>query len=90
MSLFYKTLEISGRVLSGVLILLVKIYQYIISPLLPASCRFYPSCSAYSVQALKMHGPFKGSFLTAVRILRCNPWGAGGIDPVPAEFTFFK
>lgn len=71
-------------------ILLLKIYRYIISPMLPASCRFYPTCSSYSIEAYRIHGPIKGSFLTLHRILRCNPWGNGGFDPVPAEFRFFK
>jgi putative membrane protein insertion efficiency factor len=65
------------------LILLVKAYQRWISPLLPPVCRFYPSCSAYAVEALSRHGLLRGSWLTARRLLRCGPWHPGGIDPVP-------
>ena len=64
-------------------ILLVKTYQWIISPWLPASCRHYPTCSNYTIQAFKMHGPIKGIILSTWRILRCNPWGTFGNDPVP-------
>ncbi|TET55098.1 MAG: membrane protein insertion efficiency factor YidD [Actinobacteria bacterium] len=64
-----------------VLIVLVKIYQIIISPLLPRSCRYYPSCSSYAADALKKHGAIKGSLKAAWRILRCHPWAKGGYDP---------
>ncbi|GAF05381.1 membrane protein insertion efficiency factor YidD [Saccharicrinis fermentans] len=66
-----------------VLIIPIKIYQWTISPLLGASCRYTPTCSAYSIQALKKHGPIKGSYLAIKRILSCNPWGGHGHDPVP-------
>jgi putative membrane protein insertion efficiency factor len=62
---------------------LIKIYQYTISPLLGASCRYQPSCSAYGIEALKKYGFFKGSFLTVKRVLSCHPWGGHGHDPVP-------
>ncbi len=65
------------------MILPVKFYQYSISPLLPNSCRHVPSCSEYTIEALKVHGIFRGSMLAAWRILRCNPWGTHGFDPVP-------
>ncbi len=65
------------------LIVVVRAYQRWISPLLPPSCRFYPSCSAYAVEALSRHGLLRGSWLTARRLLRCGPWHPGGIDPVP-------
>ena len=65
------------------LILPVRLYQLTISPLLPASCRFAPTCSQYAVEALKKHGPLKGSYLTFRRLLRCHPWGGSGYDPVP-------
>lgn len=65
------------------LILPVRLYQFTISPLLPASCRFVPTCSQYAVEALKKHGPLKGSYLTFRRLLRCHPWGGSGYDPVP-------
>ncbi|BDS13763.1 membrane protein insertion efficiency factor YidD [Aureispira anguillae] len=62
---------------------LIRIYQLAISPLLPSSCRYTPTCSQYSLEAIKKYGPFKGSYLAFRRILRCNPWGGHGHDPVP-------
>lgn len=61
----------------------VIFYQYAISPLLPASCRFTPSCSEYTKEAILKHGIFKGTALGIKRIARCNPWGGSGYDPVP-------
>ena len=66
-----------------VLILLVKIYRLFLSPWLGSACRFEPSCSAYSLQALHRHGAARGSYLTLRRLIRCQPWCAGGYDPVP-------
>ncbi|MBN2165238.1 MAG: membrane protein insertion efficiency factor YidD [Marinilabiliaceae bacterium] len=65
------------------LIIPVRVYQYTISPFLGQSCRFTPTCSTYTIEALKKHGPIKGLFLSIWRILRCNPWGGHGHDPVP-------
>ncbi|GAA3548750.1 membrane protein insertion efficiency factor YidD [Nocardioides daeguensis] len=65
------------------LIGLVRGYQLLISPLLGPTCRYYPSCSAYAVQALQVHGAVKGSWLAARRLLRCHPWSPGGVDHVP-------
>ena len=66
-------------------LLLLPIYFYkgAISPLMPPSCRFTPSCSTYAIEALRKHGPFKGLYLAVRRILRCHPWGGSGYDPVP-------
>lgn len=64
---------------------LIKSYRYCISPMLAGRCRFYPSCSAYSLEALDRHGVLKGSILTARRLLRCHPWHPGGFDPVPGS-----
>ena len=64
-------------------VMLVRFYQLCISPLKPACCRFTPTCSAYAIEALRKHGPIKGLLLTIWRILRCNPWGGSGYDPVP-------
>ena len=61
---------------------LIKIYQKIISPLFPPSCRYYPTCSEYSVQAIKKYGVFKGLIKSIWRILRCNPFSKGGYDPI--------
>lgn len=65
------------------LVLLVRVYQRLVSPLLPPACRFYPSCSAYAVTALQRHGAVKGSWLTVRRLCRCHPFHPGGVDPVP-------
>jgi hypothetical protein len=62
---------------------LVRGYRYCVSPLLPPSCRFHPSCSAYAEEALRRHGALRGSWLAARRVCRCGPWTAGGFDPVP-------
>lgn len=64
----------------------IRAYQYIISPLFPSRCRYYPSCSNYALEALQKHGALKGSLLTAGRLARCHPWGGSGLDPVPDSF----
>lgn len=61
----------------------IRAYRYFISPMLPAACRFHPSCSAYAEQALEEHGALRGGWLAARRICRCGPWHPGGYDPVP-------
>lgn len=65
------------------LLLPIRLYQWMISPLLPPACRFYPTCSHYAAEALLRHGLVKGSFLGGRRICRCHPWHEGGDDPVP-------
>jgi len=65
------------------LVLLVKGYRLLLSPWLGSSCRFEPTCSGYSLQALQQHGAVKGSYLTLHRLTRCHPWCHGGYDPVP-------
>lgn len=62
---------------------LVKLYQWCLSPFIGQSCRFYPSCSSYAVQALNKYGALKGSYLAVCRLGRCHPWCEGGHDPVP-------
>jgi len=69
--------------IGGLFVLLIKIYQNLLSPLLGAQCRYTPTCSQYGVEAIKKHGAFKGGWLTLKRIGRCNPWGGHGHDPVP-------
>ena len=74
------------RVLHGIgwlLIQPIRFYQKFISPLKPPTCRFTPTCSQYAIEAIRKHGPFKGFYLAVWRILRCNPWGGSGYDPVP-------
>jgi len=66
-----------------ILILLVRFYQKFISPLFPRTCRFYPTCSEYFIQAVQKYGALKGGYLGIKRILRCHPWNDGGYDPVP-------
>ena len=64
------------------LIKIIRIYQFLISPLLGNSCRYLPTCSEYSIESLKAHGFFRGLFYSFKRILSCHPWGSGGFDPV--------
>lgn len=71
-------------------IFFIKIYKKIISPLFPPRCRYYPTCSNYSIEAFKKHGFIKGIILSFWRLLRCNPFSEGGIDYVPEEFIIFK
>ncbi len=71
------------RLLGQLLVLLVRAYQRLVSPLLPPACRFYPSCSSYAATAIQRHGPVRGVYLAARRLLRCHPFHEGGIDPVP-------
>lgn len=69
--------------LGTLFIALIRAYQFLISPILGASCRYTPTCSQYGLEAIKKYGPFKGGWLTLKRIVRCNPWGGHGHDPVP-------
>ena len=75
------------RVPALLLMLLVRVYQLVVSPLLGPSCRFYPSCSAYGLEALRVHGAVRGTWLTVGRLLRCHPWNPGGVDEVPPART---
>ena len=68
---------------------LIRVYQYAISPYTPASCRHWPTCSTYAIQAIERYGILKGGGLALNRILRCHPWGTSGIDPVPL-FLFHR
>ena len=72
-----------GGALKWMLIGLIRAYQLTLSPLLMPSCRFHPSCSAYALGAVREHGAIKGFLLSGWRLLRCNPWNGGGVDPVP-------
>lgn len=78
--------HVCRKVLNGIgwlLIQPIRFYQRFISPLTPTTCRFTPTCSHYAIEAIRKHGPFKGLALAVWRILRCNPWGGSGYDPVP-------
>jgi putative membrane protein insertion efficiency factor len=76
-------MNIIRKVLIAPIILLVKVYQWVISPLLPQSCRYTPTCSSYMIEALRVWGPIKGTYLGIKRIASCHPWGGSGYDPVP-------
>ncbi|WP_268223204.1 membrane protein insertion efficiency factor YidD [Sinomicrobium oceani] len=73
------------KILTYPFIFLVKIYQHLISPLTPATCRYTPTCSHYTVEALQKHGLFRGGKLAVKRIFSCHPWGGSGYDPVPEK-----
>ena len=75
--------KILHKIFSSLLLGLVYFYRYCISPLKPPTCRYTPTCSEYAIQAIRKHGPFKGTYLAAKRISRCHPWGGHGYDPVP-------
>lgn len=76
-------MKILLQILSFPFILLIKLYQWIISPWLGQKCRYTPTCSHYSIEALKKYGPIKGLWLTIKRVSKCHPWGGHGYDPVP-------
>lgn len=69
----------------SLMLLPIRFYQLCISPMLPGACRYTPTCSQYAVEALKIHGPLKGTWLAVKRICRCHPWGGSGYDPVPPK-----
>ena len=71
------------RVLGLAIRTMIRAYQLLVRPLLPPSCRFYPSCSHYAAEAVTRHGPRQGAWLALRRLLRCHPWGGSGYDPVP-------
>ncbi len=73
------------RIPSLLLMGLVRVYQLLVSPMFASSCRFYPSCSAYGLEALRVHGAVRGTWLTVRRLLRCHPWNPGGVDEVPTR-----
>lgn len=72
-----------NRLIGNFFILLIKFYQYLISPYFHSSCRYSPTCSSYGVEAITKYGPYKGGWLAIKRIISCNPWGGSGYDPVP-------
>lgn len=76
-------MDLIRKIIGFPLVLLVRIYQWIISPIFPQSCRFTPTCSSYMIEAIHVWGPFKGTYLGIKRIASCHPWGGHGHDPVP-------
>ena len=76
-------MKTAWQILSFPFIILIKLYQWIISPWLGQKCRYTPTCSHYAVEALKKYGPIKGLWLTIKRVSKCHPWGGHGYDPVP-------
>jgi len=83
LSAFYFLSSVINKIFSWFFIGLIKVYQFTLSPFLGRQCRFIPTCSQYSIEAIEKHGALKGSWLAIKRILRCNPWGGSGYDPVP-------
>ena len=74
-----------SRILGWVITAIIRGYQLCVAPILPPSCRYYPSCSHYAAEAVERHGPMRGLGLALRRLLRCHPWGGAGYDPVPSE-----
>ena len=74
-------LRLLGLALRG----MIRGYQLLLAPVLPPSCRYYPSCSHYAAEAIERHGPLRGSLMAVRRLLRCHPWGGSGYDPVPTD-----
>jgi len=75
----------ADRLLGLAMTTMIRAYQLLLAPVLPPSCRYYPSCSHYAAEAVERHGPWRGGVLALRRLARCHPWGGGGYDPVPAE-----
>ena len=72
-----------SRTVAAGMCALIRAYQLLVAPILPPSCRYYPSCSHYAAEAISAHGPWRGVRLAVWRLLRCQPWGGSGYDPVP-------
>jgi len=79
----YRGILVINKIIVRLFLLLIKAYQYILSPVLTPACRFYPTCSNYAYEALTQYGLIKGSFLALKRVLKCHPFHSGGIDLVP-------
>lgn len=76
-------MKLINNLLKNFLILLIKFYKLVISPVLGNNCRFHPTCSSYSIEAIKIHGPVKGFLMSVRRVSKCHPFNPGGVDPVP-------
>ena len=86
----FKLRQRSNKMMTRFLLLIINIYQKLISPLIPARCRYYPTCSQYGHTALRWHGAWRGFLLTCTRIGRCHPWGGSGIDFVPLPLYRYR
>jgi putative membrane protein insertion efficiency factor len=82
--------RILRRAAAAPLVGLIVLYQRFISPMTPATCRYYPSCSTYALVAIRTHGPVKGTWLAVRRLLRCHPWSSGGVDHVPGTGRTYR
>jgi len=80
----------AAQIITLPFVLLVRLYQVALSPLLPSACRYTPTCSQYTIEALQTHGLIKGGWLGLKRIASCNPWGGKGYDPVPGKACSHK
>lgn len=78
-----KVIKFIIKIPANILILLIKIYQYTLSPFIGRNCRYTPTCSNYGIEAIRKYGAIKGGWLTIKRVASCNPWGGSGYDPVP-------
>ena len=74
--------------MKALLLFLLRAYRYLLSPWIGGSCRYWPTCSEYAREAIEAHGAARGSYMAAARLARCHPYGAGGVDPVPATFRW--
>lgn len=81
----FRSLDTGERKMRQVVTTALRGYRYLISPLLGPTCRFYPTCSSYAIEAIERHGITRGIWLTLRRLIRCNPWHPGGVDMVPGE-----
>ena len=79
-----------SKYISLPIIIIIRLYQLLISPILGQNCRYLPTCSEYSIKSLKEHGLFKGSILSVKRVSKCHPWGSHGFDPVPKKSELNK
>ena len=77
-----------GKLFVAILVVIIRAYQILLSPRIGQVCRYYPTCSHYGLEAVKVHGAGKGSLLAAWRVLRCHPWATGGIEYIPAKGTW--
>ena len=83
-------IDFISKALISFIVYIIKFYKFFISPILPPSCKYYPTCSVYSIQAIKRFGLIKGGYLSLKRIISCNPFSSGGFDPVPEVFNIKK